>query len=99
MLNELYAQRREFFIKEFNKLLSDIHPSDSRRRTELHRLAPTRSRFRESRACPRRDRNQTITAIIYCIQAKLSPAFVFGFAAWTPAQIRESLLRLACALR
>jgi|SRR3954468_3128543 len=35
----------------------------------------------------------------YCIQAKLKPAFVFGFAAWTPAQIRESLLRLASALR
>jgi DNA-binding transcriptional MocR family regulator len=35
----------------------------------------------------------------YCIQAKPKPAFVFGFAAWTPAQIRESLLRLASALR
>jgi hypothetical protein len=35
----------------------------------------------------------------YCIEAKLKPAFVFGFAAWTPAQIRESLLRLASALR
>jgi hypothetical protein len=35
----------------------------------------------------------------YCIEAKLKPAFVFGFAAWTPAQIRESLLRLAPALR
>ena len=35
----------------------------------------------------------------YCIEAKLKPAFVFGFAAWTPAQIRESLLRLASGLR
>ena len=35
----------------------------------------------------------------YCIEANLKPAFVFGFAAWTPAQIRESLLRLASALR
>jgi len=35
----------------------------------------------------------------YCIEAKLKPAFVFGFAAWTPAQIRESLLRFASALR
>jgi hypothetical protein len=35
----------------------------------------------------------------FCIQAKLKPAFVFGFAAWTPAQIRESLVRLAAALK
>ena len=35
----------------------------------------------------------------FCIRAKLKPAFVFSFAAWTPAQIRESLLRLASALR
>jgi GntR family transcriptional regulator / MocR family aminotransferase len=35
----------------------------------------------------------------YCIEAKLKPAFVFGFAAWTPVQIRESLLRFASALR
>ncbi|PYL74110.1 MAG: hypothetical protein DMF26_12225, partial [Verrucomicrobia bacterium] len=35
----------------------------------------------------------------FCIQAKLKPAFVFGFAAWTPTQIRESLVRLASALK
>ena len=35
----------------------------------------------------------------FCIEAKLKLAFVFGFAAWTPVQIRESLLRLASALR
>jgi len=35
----------------------------------------------------------------FCIQAKLKPAFVFGFAAWTPAQIRESLVKLASALK
>jgi hypothetical protein len=32
------------------------------------------------------------------MRAKLKPAFVFGFAAWTPAQIRESLVKLASAL-
>ena len=35
----------------------------------------------------------------FCIQAKLKPAFVFGFAAWTSTQIRESLVKLASALR
>jgi len=36
---------------------------------------------------------------LYCIQAKLKPALVFGFAGWTPAQIRESLAKLASAFR
>src|SRR6266516_3451572 len=35
----------------------------------------------------------------FFIEAKLNPAFVFGFAAWTPAQIRESLVKLATALK
>jgi DNA-binding transcriptional MocR family regulator len=34
----------------------------------------------------------------FCIQAKLKQAFVFGFAAWTRAQIRESLLKLASCI-
>jgi hypothetical protein len=39
------------------------------------------------------------TLSFFCIQAKLKPAFVFGFAAWTPTQIRQSLVKLASALR
>ncbi|PYL67435.1 MAG: hypothetical protein DMF20_03470 [Verrucomicrobia bacterium] len=35
----------------------------------------------------------------YCIRATPKPAFVFGFAGWTPAQIRESLIKLASSLR
>jgi len=35
----------------------------------------------------------------FFIEAKLNPAFVFGFVAWTPAQIRESLVKLATALK
>jgi GntR family transcriptional regulator/MocR family aminotransferase len=35
----------------------------------------------------------------FCMEAKLKPAFVFGFAAWTPTQIRESLVKLASALK
>jgi DNA-binding transcriptional MocR family regulator len=34
----------------------------------------------------------------FCIDAKLPSALVLGFAAWTPAQIREGLARLARAL-
>jgi len=35
----------------------------------------------------------------FCMEAKLKPAFVFGFAAWTPTQIQESLVKLASALK
>jgi len=35
----------------------------------------------------------------YCIRAKPKPAFVFGFAGWTAAQIRESLVKLSSSLR
>jgi len=35
----------------------------------------------------------------FCIQAKLKPGLIFGFAAWTRAQIRESLVKLASALK
>jgi DNA-binding transcriptional MocR family regulator len=34
----------------------------------------------------------------FCNKVKLKPAFVFGFAAWTTTQIRESLIKLASAL-
>ena len=33
------------------------------------------------------------------MQAKLKPAFIFGFAASTRTQIRESLLKLASSLK
>ena len=99
-MRKLYAQRRDFFIKEFNKLLSDRFILEIpeaglnfvawlRHEADFERVARLRAAI-GIKPSP---------LSFYCIQAKLSPAFVFGFAGWTPAQIRESLLRLACALR
>ena len=34
----------------------------------------------------------------FCIDASLPPALLLGFAAWSPAQIREGLITLARAL-
>jgi len=31
----------------------------------------------------------------FCIKAELPPAFVFGFAAWSKAEIKEGLTKLA----
>ncbi len=99
-MRKIYAERREFFINEFNKLLSDRFilqiPEAGlnfvawlRHESDFERVARVRAQI-GIRPSP---------LSFYCIQAKLKPAFVFGFAAWTPAQIRESLLRLASALK
>jgi len=35
----------------------------------------------------------------FCIKAQLDPAFVFGYAAWSQAQIEEGLAKLASAVK
>ena len=99
-MRKLYAERREFFIKEFNRLLSDRFILQIPE-AGLNFVAWLRSEADFARVV-------RVSADIgikpsplsfYCIEAKLKPAFVFGFGAWTPTQIRESLLRLASALR
>jgi GntR family transcriptional regulator / MocR family aminotransferase len=95
-MRKLYAGRREFFIKEFNKLLSDrfiLQVPEA----GLNLLAWLRCDADFARVARVRAEIgiKPSPLSFYCIQAKLKPAFVFGFAAWTPAQIRESLLRLA----
>jgi GntR family transcriptional regulator/MocR family aminotransferase len=99
-MRKLYAGRREFFIKEFNKLLSDRFTLQIpeaglnfvawlRCEADFARVARVRAEI-GIKPSP---------LSFYCIRAKLKPAFVFGFAAWTPAQIRESLLKLASSLK
>ena len=99
-MRKLYAERREFFIKEFNKLLSDRFilqvPEAGLNFVAWLRCDADFARVARVRA---EIGIKPTPLSFYCIQAKLKPAFVFGFAAWTPAQIRESLLRLASALR
>jgi GntR family transcriptional regulator/MocR family aminotransferase len=99
-MRKLYAERREFFIKEFNKLLGERFILQIPE-AGLNFVAWLRSEADFATVA----RVRTEIGIkpsplsFYCIEAKLKPAFVFGFAAWTPAQIRESLLRLASALK
>ncbi len=98
-MRKLYADRRKFFIKEFNRLLGEHFilqiPEAGldfiawlRRDVDFARVARARAKIGVKPS----------SLSFYCIQAKLKPAFVFGFAAWTPAQIRESLVKLASAL-
>ncbi len=99
-MRKLYAERREFFIKEFNKLLSNRFilqiPEAGLNFVAWLRCDADFARVARVRA---EIGIKPTPLSFYCIQAELKPAFVFGFAAWTPAQIRESLLRFASALR
>jgi GntR family transcriptional regulator/MocR family aminotransferase len=99
-MRKLYAERREFFIKEFNKLLSDRFILQIPE-AGLNFVAWLRSDAdfaRVARVCDEIGIKPSPLSF-YCIEAKLKPAFVFGFAAWTPAQIREGLSKLAASLK
>ena len=99
-MRKIYAERRQFFINEFNKLLSDRFILQIPE-AGLHLVAWLRHAADFARVARVRAHIgiKPIGLSFFCIKAKLKPAFVFGFAAWTPAQIRQSLVKLASALR
>src|SRR5437773_11843222 len=95
-MRKIYSERREFFINEFNKLLSDRFILQIPE-AGLHLVAWLR--HEADFACVARARAETgvkLRSLAFsCIRAKLKPAFVFGFAAWTRAQIRLRLFSLS----
>jgi GntR family transcriptional regulator/MocR family aminotransferase len=99
-IRELYAQRRVFFIEQFQKWLGDyfdleITPAG------LHFIAWLRRK--EDLPLLMRAREQTGVwprpLSFICIKAQLDPAFVFGFAAWSQAQIEQGLAKIASAIK
>ena len=99
-MRKIYSERRDFFIEQFNKLLGDRFTLQV---PEAGLNIVAWLKREEDFPMIRRitvDIGVRPSALsFFCIQAKLKPAFVFGFAAWTPTQIRESLVKLASALR
>jgi GntR family transcriptional regulator/MocR family aminotransferase len=99
-MRKMYSERRDFFIEHFNKLLSDRFTLQV---PEAGLNIVAWLKREEDFPMIRRITNdigvRPSALSFFCIQAKLKPAFVFGFAAWTPAQIREGLVKLASALR
>jgi GntR family transcriptional regulator/MocR family aminotransferase len=99
-MRKLYSERRNFFIEQFNKLLGDrfilqVPEAGLNFVAWLKReedFSMVRRVTLEIGVKPSPLSN-------FCIQPMLKPAFVFGFAAWTPAQTRQSLVKLASALR
>jgi GntR family transcriptional regulator / MocR family aminotransferase len=98
-MRRIYSERRDVFIEQFNKLLGDrltLQIADA----GLHALAWFRSKEDFAliqRAAPTLGVKVSPLSF-FCINAKLPPALMLGFAAWSPAQIREGLGRLANAL-
>ncbi len=99
-IRELYAQRRVFFIEQFQKWLGDYFDLEVTP-AGLHFVAWLRRR--EDFLLFIRAREQTGVwprpLSFFCIKAQLDPAFVFGFAAWPQAQIEQGLAKLASAVK
>jgi GntR family transcriptional regulator / MocR family aminotransferase len=99
-IRKIYAERRDFFIKQFNELLGNRFTLQIPE-AGLNVVAWLKREedFPMIRRITLDIGVRPSTLSFFCIQAKLKPAFVFGFAAWTPTQIRQSLVKLASALR
>jgi GntR family transcriptional regulator/MocR family aminotransferase len=98
-MRKLYSDRREFFIEQFNNLLSEhfvlqipeagLHfVAWLRRKTDLPMI---------TRVCAEIGIRPTPVSSCF-MKAELQPALTFGFAAWSRAQIREGLVKFAAAL-
>ena len=99
-MRELYSDRRDFFIEQFNHLLGDYFilqiPEAGlhfvawlRRKTDLPLI---------TRVCTEIGIRPMPLSSCF-MKAELDPALTFGFAAWTRAQIREGLGKLASTLK
>ncbi len=99
-MRKIYAERRDFFIKQFNELLGDRFTLQvPEAGLNIVAWLKREEDFPMIRRITLDIGVRPSSLSFFCIQAKLKPAFVFGFAAWTPTQIRESLVKLASALR
>lgn len=99
-MRKIYSERRKVFIEHFNKLLSDrftLEITDA----GLHALAWFRSEkdFQILQQARPKLGVKISPLAFFCMEAKLPPALILGFAAWSPAQIREGVVRLAQALK
>src|SRR5947207_13143324 len=99
-MRKLYAERREFFVKQFNELLGDRFTLQvPEAGLNIVAWLKREEDFQVVRRITLDIGVRPSALSFFCVEAKLKPAFVFGFAAWTPTQIRESLIKFASALR
>jgi GntR family transcriptional regulator/MocR family aminotransferase len=99
-VRELYARRRVFFIEQFQRWLGDYFDLEVTP-AGLHFVAW----LRREEDFPFFVRAREMTGVwsrplsFFCIKARLDPAFVFGFAAYSQAQIEQGLAKLAATVK
>ncbi|MEP7072407.1 MAG: PLP-dependent aminotransferase family protein [Verrucomicrobiota bacterium] len=98
-MRNLYADRRKFFIEQFQKSLADWFDLQVPE-AGLHFVAWLRQQSDMSliTAAAGALGIRPTPLSFFCMKAKLKPALTFGFAAWSRAQIREGLIKLSLAL-
>jgi GntR family transcriptional regulator / MocR family aminotransferase len=98
-MRKLYADRRDFFIKQFNNLLGNYFILEIPE-AGLHFVAWVRQKEHMpviTRVCT--DIGIRPSPLSSCfMKVEPKPALTFGFAAWSRAQIREGLSKFAAAL-
>jgi GntR family transcriptional regulator / MocR family aminotransferase len=99
-MRKIYAERRDCFIRQFNELLGGRFTLQVPE-AGLNVVAWLKHEddFPIVRRVTLDIGVRPSPLALYCIQAKLKPALIFGFAGWTPAQIRESLVKLASSCK
>lgn len=98
-MRQLYSDRREFFIQQFNNLLSNYFLLEVPE-AGLHFVAWVRQKEHMpliTRVCSEIGIRPSPLSSCF-MKAEPAPALTFGFAAWSRAQIREGLSKFAAAL-
>jgi GntR family transcriptional regulator/MocR family aminotransferase len=98
-MRKLYAERREFFVEQFNHLLGKYFVLQIPE-AGLHFVAWLRRKEdlpRITRVCAELGIRPSPLSSCF-MRPETNPALTFGFAAWTRAQLREGLRKLAAAL-
>ena len=99
-MRKLYSERRDFFVEHFNNLLSNYFRLEIPE-AGLHFVAWLRRKQELPmimQACSEIGIRPSPLSSCF-IKADCDPALTFGFAAWSKAQIREGLTKLANALK
>jgi GntR family transcriptional regulator/MocR family aminotransferase len=98
-MRKLYSDRRDFFIQQFNNLLSKYFTLEIPE-AGLHFVAWLRQKEylpSITRVCTEIGIRPSPLSSCF-MKAEPAPALTFGFAAWSRAQIREGLSKFAAAL-
>src|SRR5438105_7438840 len=98
-MRKLYSDRREFFIEQFNNLLSNYFILEIPE-AGLHFVAWLRRKADLpliTRVCGEIGMRPSPLSSCF-MKAEAEPALTFGFAAWSRAQIREGLSKFTAAL-